>query len=200
MKLNKIVLSIIATLVCFSEIYAIDVIAGSVKEPGRNKVVLVGRVSFKTPIDIEARREGLLKDRKSVLLWRKEMEHFYYIPDFSGKNGDGIWGLEEPFYCTAKVEKDGTVSINYTTCVLFSITEAYFYLPMNVKVAIPEGAKYVYVGNFEYDLDYALRVVDVNHYDEYDLAQQQINRATGKDVELVRGELIYLSEEEAEKK
>ena len=59
-----------------------------------------------------------------------------------------------------------------------------------IKV-LPEDVKYVYIGNFEYDLDYALRVVEFNHYDEYSLAQKELNRAMGKEVDLVRGRISF---------
>lgn len=196
MKLNKIVLSIIAALLCFAAVYADDIEAGSIKEPGKNKVVLIGRVSFKTPIDIEARRATMGGDIKAIRIGNKEKKNLYTIKDAGLLQA---WELEEPFYYTEKVEKDGTVTIRYSRCTLFGNPYVYFDLPMGVKVAIPEEAKYVYVGNFEYDLDYALRIVGFNHIDEFDLAQKQINRATGKDVELVRGELTFLSEEELEK-
>lgn len=197
MKVNKFFLSTVAVLFCFTAIYADDVEAGSVKEPGKNKVVLVGRVSFKTPIDIEARREALGKaDGAMIKIGYKGYKNIYGF----NESGSQTWELEEPFYSTMKLEKDETVSINSVSCILFGNPYASFTLPMGVKIAIPEGAKYVYVGDFEYDLDYALRVVGFKHIDEYDAARKQINRAVGKEVELVRGELTFLTEEDLQKK
>jgi len=50
------------------------------------------------------------------------------------------------------------------------------------------------------DLDYALRIKGVQHYDEYEKAKKWINRAVGKDVTLVRGELNFLKAEDIKKK
>jgi len=69
-----------------------------------------------------------------------------------------------------------------------------------VKIVIPEGAQFVYIGNFEYDLDYALRIKGFQHYDEYEKAKKWINRAVGKDVTLVRGELNFIKAEDSKKK
>lgn len=197
MKVNKILLSVIVALLCITAVYADDVKEGSVKEPGKNKVVLVGRVSFKTPIDIEARREEYGKGMEGIKIGYKGDKHIYNIKEAGFFKS---WELEEPFYYTEKIEKDSTITMTEVRCVLFGNPYAFFYLPMNVKIAIPEGAKYVYVGDFEYDLDYALRVVGFKHIDEYDAARKQINRAVGKEVELVRGELTFLTEEDLQKK
>ena len=150
-------------------VFAADVKEKSVKIPGGNKVVLVGRISFKTPIDI-------------------------------GESLKPVWEFEEPFYYTAKINADGTVTLDYARCRLFGVYQCFFDVPLFVKVAVPEGAQFVYIGNFEYDLDYALRIKGLQHYDEYEKAKKWINRAVGKEVKLVRGELNFIKTEDSKKK
>ena len=155
----------------------------------KRQVVIVGRISFKTPIDIEGRKEGLSisKDPKPSTYSMGE--------SFSPK-----WEFEEPFYYTAKIGADGTVTLDYARCRLFSVYQDFFDVPLLVKIAIPEGAQFVYIGNFEYDLDYALRIKGFQHYDEYEKAKKWINRAVGKDVTLMRGELNFIKAEDLKKK
>lgn len=54
-----------------------------------------------------------------------------------------------------------------------------------------EMAKSGYIGTFEYDLDYALRVIGFNHYDEYSTAQKELNEALGYNATLYRAELNF---------
>ena len=64
-----------------------------------------------------------------------------------------------------------------------------FTLPINADVIIPEGAKYVYVGTFEYELDYALRPISVRIIDEYDEALEQFQKDYKTSEVFVRGQL-----------
>lgn len=184
-RINKISILMLILFFTSTFFYAKDVKEGSVKKPGRNKVVLVGRVSYKTPLDFSdyAKSFDSAYDRKNV----KSKPHVYCINDTKE-----TWEIEEPFYYTTKVMINGKASIEYSSTSIFGNPIAYFELPMKVRVKVPKDAKFVYIGNFQYELDYALRVVGFNHYDEFDKAQEQINRATGKEVELVRGELEFL--------
>lgn len=184
----KKLLAVFTLLVCslsFS-VFAADVKAGSVKAPGKGKVVIVGRPSFKTPVNY---------DEYATILGISEKQKSKGIKYSVGNYEDGfiaMYDMEEPFYYTAKVEKDGTVTLPYFQVCLYQNTYMFFRLPLQVKIRIPEGSSYVYVGNFEYDLDYALQVKGFKHYDEFDKAEEWINRATGKECDLWRGELEFL--------
>lgn len=74
-------------------------------------------------------------------------------------------------------------------CELFENREAQFFLPLDIKIKIPQDTQYVYLGTFEYTLDYELMPTNIKSYDEFDQAKKQIKRATGKDVDLIRVEL-----------
>ena len=186
---NKLLISGLCVIFATTTLFAADVKEKSVKIPGGNKVVIVGRISFKTPIDIEGRRKGLYAEEN-------KNPSTYSM----GETLKPVWEFEEPFYYTAKISDDGTVTLEYARCRLFGVYQDFFDVPLLVKIVIPEGAQFVYIGNFEYDLDYALRIKGVQHYDEYEKAKKWINRAVGKDVTLVRGELNFLKAEDIKKK
>ena len=163
---------------------------GSLKAPGSKKVILVGKVSLKNPIDLEARREAF--KTQSILQIMSTPDNFYVVNDkFLSMENWADYG--ETFFFETKLEKDNTFNLEYFTGAIFARTNGYFQflIPASVTVHVPEDAKYVYIGNFEYELDYALRVVGFNHYDEYSKAQEEVNRATGKTVELVRAGLSF---------
>lgn len=194
MKNSKFIAVLFCLSAFFSAAYAgEDVKAGSVKEPSGKNVILVGRITFKTPIDLEARKNAFINYKPTYMPGISETRHFFSIGEIT--IGTKLWDLEQPFYYTAKVGKDGTARIEFARCCLWGNMYHYFDLPIYVKVAVPEGAKYVYVGNFQYDLDYALRIQGFKHLDEFDDAKKWINRATGKEVELVRGELSAIKDE-----
>ena len=186
---NKLIISALCVSLAAAAVFAADVKEKSVKIPGGNKVVLVGRISFKTPIDIEGRRKGLY-------ITEEVTPSTYSM----GESLKPVWEFEEPFYYTAKINADGTVTLDYARCRLFGVYQCFFDVPLFVKVAVREGAQFVYIGNFEYDLDYALRIKGLQHYDEYEKAKKWINRAVGKEVKLVRGELNFIKTEDSKKK
>jgi len=179
-------------LVCLSAASAADIKEGSIKTPSGNKVILVGKISFKEPIDLAARKNALSEPLKNVInIGADKDKNYYTIGEPSFADIGEIWELGESFYYTAKPDKNGIVTIDSFHCSLFGSPWNYFILPAQVKIVIPEGAKFVYVGDFQYDLDYALRVTGLKHFDEFDDAQKLINRATGKNVDLMRGELNF---------
>ena len=186
---NKLIISALCVSLAAAALFAADVKEKSVKIPGGNKVVIVGRISFKTPIDIEGRRKGLY-------ITEEVTPSTYSM----GESLKPVWEFEEPFYYTAKIGDDGTVTLDYARCRIFGVYQYFFDVPLLVKIVIPDGAQFVYIGNFEYDLDYALRVKGFQHYDEYEKAKKWINRAVGKDVTLVRGELNFIKAEDSKKK
>lgn len=60
-------------------------------------------------------------------------------------------------------------------------------LPFNFEITIPEGANYVYLGSFDYELeDIHYNVKSVTVIDEYEKAQAFVKEKYGEDAELVR--------------
>lgn len=188
--LNKKLISLLIAFICFASFITAEKIeAGSLKEPNDNRVVLVGKVSLKNPINLEARREAF-NEMKAIKIGKTGEDTIYHI----GENvrPENVPTFGETFFTIVK-NKDGKYTIPYFTGTIFPDINPWFQfaLPCNVTITIPEDAKYVYIGNFEYDLDYALRTVGFKHYDEYSAAQQELNAATGKKEKLYRAELTF---------
>ncbi len=183
MKKSFVLFGLLA-LMLSSNLYAKDLKEGSVKAPGKGKVVLVGRLSLKKEIDFKSYLLAIGYSEKNA-----EANPTYCIGQPSIGIGNTAFDLSEPFYYTASVEKDGSVIIPYFHIFVAGSAYDFFRLPCGVKVNVPEGASYVYVGNFQYDLDYAFRPVSFKHLDEFDSAEKALNRATGKTCDLVRGEV-----------
>lgn len=190
--LNKKVLCLIISLFCVVSFASAEKIQdGALKEPNDKRIVLVAKVSMKTPINVEARREAFL-ERKAWQIGKisKDDTTYYIEGDISIENAPAFG---ETLFAVLKNKSDKYTLKNFTAVLFPSVnyTEFSFALPANVTITIPEGAKYVYIGNFEYDLDYALRVVGFNHYDEYTTAQEELNKALGKKVDLYRAEISF---------
>ena len=186
---------VLLTFICLVSFVSAETIAdGSLKEPNSKRVVLVGKVSLKKPIDLEARREAF-NEMKALQVGIKQ-DNFYTLGEtFLGeKNPENKPEYGETFFYVAKKEKDNTVFIDYFIGRIFATVniDFKFALPANVKITIPEDAQYVYIGNFQYELDYALRTVGFKHIDEYSQAQKELNLATGKKSELYRAEIEFV--------
>ena len=156
--------------------------------------VLVGKVSLKKPIDLEARREPF-KEMKALQIGFKEDNLYSLGETFIGERfPENKPEYGETFFYVAKKEKDNTFVIDYFIGRIFATVnpDFKFALPAKVKITIPEDAQYVYIGNFQYELDYALRTVGFKHIDEYSQAQKELNLATGKKSELYRAEIEFL--------
>ena len=192
MKKNKLTIIAIILLCFISTLNAQEIKPKSVRDPIKDHVILVGRVVYKNPIDHEARKPA---DPKLEKYFTKadsvSIRHSKSATTF--KAGE----IGEPFFLlTPKKNKTNKVDMYGFDVKLFSRAAYRFFCPVFSTITVPEGAKYLYVGTFEYDFDYALRVKSVNHYDEYDQACEWIKIATGRDdVELIRAELEPLEEE-----
>lgn len=182
------------SLVC-----AVEIEEGTLKKPGRNKVVLVGKVSLKNPIDYAAREPAFKAMKIDWLFPPKNRDFYYTVKGFDFENNPDFG---QTFFAEAKVQKDGTVRIEEFMAWIFGHTNDNFWfrLPAMVDITVPEGAQYVYVGNFQYDLDYALRSIDLQHLDEFSSAQEELNRALGEKGDLYRGELKFLTPEDLKEK
>lgn len=182
-----------------SFVCAVELEDGTLKKPGRNKVILVGKVSLKNPIDYAAREPAFKTMKVDWLFPPKNRDFYYTVKGFDFENNPDF---EQTFFAEAKIQKDGTVRIEEFMAWIFGHTNDnfWFLLPAMVDITVPEGAQYVYVGNFQYDLDYALRPIDFNHLDEFSAAQSELNRALGTKGDLYRGEIKFLSPEDLEEK
>lgn len=160
-------------------------------EPKRGKILVVGKVTYAQPIDIDAREEGFTAGSK----WQPGKEFdFWHKANFkessSTETSDGLDGY---FYAELKPSKDGTIHLDSFSIGMFTSVGYYnqFMLPGGVTINVPDDAIYLYIGTFEYELDYALRTVGFRHLDDYERAQKDLSREMGKDVELYRGVITF---------
>ncbi len=188
---NKIKAFIAIALLCAGAAFADDTF--KVKEPKKGHVLVVGRVTYKKPIDTAAREKPFRDD--GYKNWEKSKSYDFSIkPDFAEKVYDQEFPYNEGyFYSELKPTKAGTVSLDHFEMGLFkkSYPGNIFGLPAGVIVSVPDEAVYVYIGTFEYDLDYALRVVGFRHLDDYEAAKKNLSRELQKDVELYRAPLDF---------
>ncbi len=89
-------------------------------------------------------------------------------------------------YCTYPKKAD-RVDFNGFQYLPYGILNAYLTLPFAKEIAIPEDARYVYVGSLEYDIDpKTFKVLSLKIHDEFEAAQAAANKIMGKKVKLVR--------------
>ncbi len=166
-------------------------------EPKKGRVLIIGSLSYKTPIDIKAREAEFSEHRNFGAAYgttAQTKNDFFIEPTFQEKCYNQIsYGMEGYFYTEVKVPKDGKIHMEDFEVGMFCKKNPWhkFALPATFTASIPDDAVYVYIGDFEYDLDYALRVVGFNHYDKFDSAKKQISRDMGADIDLYRANLEF---------
>ncbi len=186
---NKITALLFVMILCVGSAFAAD--ASKPVEPKKGRVLVVGQLKYKTPIDLAARKEGF-EGKKNIQVG--VFKDSWFQPDFSEKLFDAdVPYMEGYFYTELKPTKKGTVHLNKFTAGIFGKVNYWFQyvLPGAATINVPDDAVYLYIGTFEYDLDYALRVVGFQHLDDYDRAKKDLCRALGKDVELYRGAITF---------
>ena len=89
-------------------------------------------------------------------------------------------------YCTY-AKGDNYLDFDSFNYVPYKVHEAYVTLPFAQRITIPDGARYVYIGSLEYDVDpKTIRVKSITIRDEYEAAQAAANKIMGGEVQLVR--------------
>lgn len=189
---KKIIFFVLSVFFSFSAFSA-----GKVKAPGRGSVLIVGKLAYKTPIDTASREEGV----RAFKPWRRKLFEinkkydFAFMPEFNGRSSDIIKDtMDGYFFQNIKLTPNSNrVYFNRFIVSLFTKANKWnqFALPTDVSIVVPDDAVYVYIGTFEYDLDYALRIKDFNHIDEFEEAQKELNSALGKNVKLYRASLEF---------
>lgn len=184
---NKISAVIAIIILSVSAVFAEK---NNLKEPKKGNVFIVGKVVYKKPIDLKAHES--FKDFKIAYVGDKQ--EFCLVPEFSQKTSNLVSdGLDGYFYEHVKVPDDGKIYLEYIKGRIFGSVNPWFLfaLPAGVTITVPDDAVYVYIGTFEYDLDYALRTVGFRHLDDYAEASKTLNRRIGKNVELYRAALSF---------
>lgn len=187
--LNKV--KALTVLILFSAAALVSADGYKPKAPKKGHVLVVGSVSYKKPIDIEARREGFGANKNLQI---GKTYEFSLIPNFAHSNtAIASEGVDGYFYQEIKVPKDGKLYLNHIDVTLFGNVNMWykFRLPGGVFISVPDEAVYVYIGNFEYDLDYALRTVGFHHLDDYEATKKYLSREIGTDIDLYRAALDF---------
>ncbi len=186
---NKITAFLFVMILCAGSAFAAD--ASKPTEPKKGRILVVGQLKYAKPIDLAAREEAF-KEKK--ILQIGSIADCWFQPDFSEKVFDATTPyMDGYFFCELKPTKAGTVHLNKFTAGIFGKVNNWFQyvLPGGVTITVPDDAVYLYVGTFEYELDYALRTVGFRHLDDYDRAKKDLSRELGKDVELYRGVITF---------
>ena len=174
----------------------------SLKEPGKNQVLLVGRLSLLRELNNDFYSKTLGVGEKN-----KNKRHTYGFQIVPGGNLQTVsMGtiLGDYFFITVKIPKNGRFPLDGFYVFLFSEGERtpsahFIYLPFGMEVPVSSENRYVYVGSYTYSFAGDNFVVDgIKQKDEFDEAQAVLNQKLGKNVQLTRA--VLLDPEESQKK
>ena len=173
------------------------IFAKGLKEPGRGRVLIVGKLDYKNPIDLESRENGFRKFGNILTggkLTSSKEDDFCFKPYFLNTVNKPVKGtMDGYFFRELSVGGNSRAFLESFYVTIFGRSNFWyqFALPVDVSIVVPDDAVYVYVGTFQYDLDYALRLKGFEHIDEFDEAQNALNQELGKNVELYRATLEF---------
>lgn len=196
---NKITfLTVLAALLFTVPLYAKD---GKIENPEKNEVIIIGRISVKAKQDMNfyAQTRGV-KDSE------KENRSTYQIPfalddskdsdknllEFVKANPKLYFNDGEFFYARYKVDKK-TRNLKFksaTEYYFFNSGKTFIYLPFDFNIDVPKDVQAMYVGSFYFETsgnDFIF--TKINHVDEYELAQDELNKVTKKQFDLYRADL-----------
>ena len=174
-----------------------------VQEPGKNQVLLVGKVSLLKDLDRDFYIQTLGLDPSL-----RDKNHTYgFLPD--PKRDDILTVpidtvIGDYFFIPVKIPKTGRFPLQGFFVFLFSEGEKepsahFIYLPFGMDVPVSSENRYVYVGSYTYSFAGDNFVVDgIKQKDEFDEAQALLNQKLGKNVQLTRA--VLLDPEESQKK
>lgn len=194
-KRNKIIIAASLILACGTlSLFAKDDKPAAM--PKRNEVVIISRAVVSSTIDLDSRKQGFgIKEGSD-----NDIKEIPMHLEISGSGFSTTMhradNIGKPTFSVAKVDpKTGKIRIKSFKCFMFG--KYPFYLPVVADVVVPEGEQFVYIGSFEYKLDYALRITNARRFDEYNEAVKWAKEKFAKDnIEVIRGELVPVENEE----
>ena len=175
-----------------------------ISEPGKNQVMLIGRVSMLQDIDRDFYIKTLDLDPEL-----RDKNHMYgFLPnpkydDLVSVPIDTVIG--DYFFVSVKIPKNGRFPLKGFFVFLFTEGEKkvdiagriyrararHIFLPFGMDVQVSSENRYVYIGSYAYGFAGDNFVVDdVQKRDEFDEAQALLNTKLGKDVQLTRAVLL----------
>jgi hypothetical protein len=182
-----------------------------VGNPGKNDVILIGRIVVKSDADLNfiAKTRGV--DEKYI-----NDKPVYYIPfapedpddydddyeDFVDDNPKVLFEDGEFFAARYKVNKK-TRNLKFSGMVkyaFFGVQNSYIWLPFDFNIDVPEGVQAMYIGTFYFETaGYDFVFKKTSHVDEYELAQEALDKVTKKHFDLYRADLKENPKEEPKK-
>lgn len=183
-----------------------------IKEPGKNEVVLVGKFVVKASQDMD-----FIAKTRNLSNEEKKGRANYTLPfapvdmddirddydDFKKANKKLDFDEGQFFYATFKVNKK-TRNLEFVYPVkyrFFGSEKTFIYIPFDFNIDIPEGIQAAYIGSFYCETkgkDFAFS--SIKNVDEYDAAQEALNRVAEKKLRLYRANIKENIHEEAKKK
>ncbi len=172
------------------------------KEPGKNQVMLVGRLSLLRELnnDFYSKTLGIGEKNKN----KRHTYGFQIVPRGNLQTVSMGTILGDYFFITVKIPKNGRFPLDGFYIFLFSEGERepsahFIFLPFGMDVPVSSENRYVYVGSYTYSFAGDNFVVDgIKQKDEFDEAQALLNQKLGKNVQLTRA--VLLDPEESQKK
>ncbi len=190
MRKSKKILLTCLLVACMASGFSVEI---KVKSPGKNQVILVGNSYSSSSIDdaFFARYFSSGKKPAPHYMWG-------WLPsvNFSIRQRSQVGIFGDSFYFLVDIPKDGKIQLNGFDLVLFGNEKAWIYLPVYAEFSVPEGAKYLYLGSFEYTFaDEYFTIKEVTRSDNFDEAVIQTKKKFGEKAELVRAVLREISKE-----
>lgn len=175
-----------------------------ISAPKKDEVMFVGRVTVHNSQDLDffAKARGVLDE----VMEREDVYYLPYVP--TKKQVDaydiGVFESQSNFkngeIFLANYEKTKTMNFCFTFPFQYFFhgdTNLLIYLPSDFMVTVPEGEKYVYIGDFDFYVegkDFA--VVKVTHTDNFDVANDEVKRLFGEKAVLSRAPLLPVDTED----
>lgn len=196
---NKI--KILAVISAFLFVFPLSADIKKLNNPGKNEVILIGRITVKANEDM-----NFVAETRGLTDKEKEGKANYAIPfapedpddfdddyeDFVDDNPKTIFNEGEFFYAVYKVNNktrnlkfDGAYKYRF-----FGSEKTFIWIPFDFNVDVPKGTSAMYLGTFSFETsgnDFTF--TKVRHLDEYELAQDELNKVTKKHFDLYRADL-----------
>jgi len=179
-----------------------------ITEPGKNEVVVVGRISVSYDTD-----KAYLLEAFDVPEEYRALPDTYVLPYIPGEPGllsnvhkakelikfdEQAWGINGGFFFVKyELKKDRILYFDTVTMFLGSNYNIAVKLPFGFKVKVPEGEKYLYLGDFYYKgKGFAFDVTLQGIEDNFEEAQIALDKVTKREASLCRGNLADITEED----
>ena len=178
--------------------------------PGNNEVTVVGRLNFTSDMDKNFLFEAFKVDED-----KRNYPDIYVLPYIPGSAGlltnvhsakeimkfdRQAYGVNgDYFFVQYKLLKDRTLYFSGITIFIGGSYELPVWLPLNFKVTVPEKEKFLYLGDFTFTAKGFAFELSASVKDNYEDAQEALNKVTRKEYDLCRASLEKITEEDLDK-